>query len=77
MGSVLSIAVVTGNPKPASRTLGVATAVARALAGGLCGGVNWPLGVGIAGHVTIVAAFNAIVVGLATTRPDATARGRR
>jgi FMN reductase len=37
MGSVLSIAVVTGNPKPASRTLGVATAVARVLAGGLGG----------------------------------------
>src|SRR5947207_1876335 len=32
MGSVLSIAVVTGNPKPASRTLGVATAVAGLLA---------------------------------------------
>jgi FMN reductase len=37
MGSVLSIAVVTGNPKPASRTLGVATAVARVLGGGLGG----------------------------------------
>jgi FMN reductase len=38
MGSVLSIAVVTGNPKPASRTLGVAIAAARALADRLGGG---------------------------------------
>jgi FMN reductase len=50
MGSVLSIAVVTGNPKPASRTLGVATAVARALAGGLGGAGDGPLVVDLAGH---------------------------
>ena len=49
MGSVLSIAVVTGNPKPASRTLGVAQAVARALADGL-GGAGEPLVVDLAGH---------------------------
>ena len=42
MGSVLSIAVVTGNPKPASRTLGVATAVARVLADGLGGAHGGP-----------------------------------
>lgn len=50
MGSVLSIAVVTGNPKPASRTLGVATAVARALAGGLGRAGDGPLVVDLAEH---------------------------
>jgi FMN reductase len=50
MGSVLSIAVVTGNPKPASRTLGVATAVARALADGLDGAARDPLVVDLAEH---------------------------
>jgi len=49
MGGVLSIAVVTGNPKPASRTLGVAQAVARALAGGL-GGTGEPLVIDLAEH---------------------------
>ena len=49
MGNVLSIAVVTGNPKPASRTLGVATAVARALADGL-GGAGEPLVIDLAEH---------------------------
>src|SRR6185437_3237396 len=50
MSTVLSIAVVTGNPKPASRTLGVATAVARALAGGLGGAGDGPLVVDLAEH---------------------------
>jgi FMN reductase len=50
MGSVLSIAVVTGNPKPASRTLGVATAVAGLLAEGLGGADREPLVVDLAEH---------------------------
>jgi len=50
MSTVRSIAVVTGNPKPASRTLGVATAVARALAGGLGGAGDGPLVVDLAEH---------------------------
>jgi FMN reductase len=49
MSSVLSIAVVTGNPKPASRTLGVASAVARALASEL-GVTGGPLVVDLAEH---------------------------
>jgi FMN reductase len=49
MSSVLSIAIVTGNPKPASRTLGVASAVARALAGEL-GVTSGPLVVDLAEH---------------------------
>src|SRR5262249_54070105 len=50
MSSVVSIAVVTGNPKPGSRTLGVASAVARVLAGELGGTDCGARGVDLAVH---------------------------
>jgi FMN reductase len=46
---VTRIAVVTGNPKPASRTLGVAVAVAAALASGLDARTE----PGTAGHLVV------------------------
>ena len=39
----MRIAVVTGNPKPASRTHGVALAVASALSGALSGSLSGSL----------------------------------
>ena len=45
----MQIAVVTGNPKPASRTHGVALAVAGALAAALPGATTHPV-VDLAGH---------------------------
>jgi FMN reductase len=68
MSDVISIAVVTGNPKPASRTLGVATTVARLLGEALGGAPDGPFVVDLATHASQLFDRDAAQVADATAR---------